>query len=74
MTDSIKIVLIGAGSLTFGMGTVGSILESKILKGSNICLHDINGSNLKLVHQACEDAVIKRDLDFTIVWPGREHI
>ncbi len=67
MTDAIKIVLIGAGSLTFGMGTVGSILESKILKGSTVCLHDINKVNLKLVHQACEDAVIKRNLDFTIV-------
>ncbi len=67
MPDSKKIVLIGAGSLTFGMGTVGSILESKVLEGSILCLHDINGESLKLVHQACEDAVIKRNLDFTIV-------
>ena len=66
MPKSEKIVLIGAGSLTFGMGTVGSVLESKILEGSTICLHDINAENLSLVHQACEDAINKRKLNFFI--------
>ncbi|MBD3254204.1 MAG: alpha-glucosidase [Candidatus Lokiarchaeota archaeon] len=61
-----KIVLIGAGSLTFGMGTVGSILESEILEGSTICLHDINKENLELVHQACESAIAKKRLDFSL--------
>ncbi|MHA2472117.1 MAG: family 4 glycosyl hydrolase, partial [Promethearchaeota archaeon] len=42
-----KIVLIGAGSLTFGLGTVGSIFESQILNGATICLHDINEETLE---------------------------
>ena len=31
-----KIVLIGAGSTQFGLGTVGDIFKSKILEGSTI--------------------------------------
>ena len=37
-----KIVLIGAGSANFGLGTVGDIFKSETLKGSTIVLHDIN--------------------------------
>ena len=37
-----KIVLIGAGSTQFGLGTIGDIFKSKILEGSTIVLHDIN--------------------------------
>ena len=37
MSNRQKIVLIGAGSLQFGLGSVGNILESKILEGSTIC-------------------------------------
>ena len=66
MSTSEKIVVIGAGSLTFGLGTVGRILESDVLVGSTVCLHDIDAENLALVHQACEDAVVKRKLDFSI--------
>ena len=42
-----KIVLIGAGSTQFGLGTVGDIFKSKILEGSTIILHDINPEALK---------------------------
>ena len=55
MAKKEKIVLIGAGSLQFGLGTIGSIINSKILRGSTVCLHDINQSNLDLVNQACEE-------------------
>lgn len=61
-----KIVVIGAASLTFGMGTVGSIINSELLEGSTICLHDINKSDLELVHQACEAAIKKKKLEFTL--------
>jgi len=61
-----KLVLIGAGSLQFGLGSVGSILNSEILKGATICLHDINEEALKLAHEACESAINKRNLDFTL--------
>ncbi|MBI04931.1 MAG: glycosyl hydrolase family 4 [Pelagibacteraceae bacterium] len=37
-----KIVLIGAGSANFGLGTIGDIFKSKILEGCIITLHDIN--------------------------------
>jgi alpha-galactosidase len=42
-----KIVLIGAGSANFGLGTIGDIFKSKILEGSTITLHDINPKALE---------------------------
>ena len=66
MSQKEKIVLIGAGSLQFGLGAAGSILESNILEGSTICLHDINLKSLNLVDEACRLAVDKNKLDFTI--------
>ena len=41
-----KIVLIGAGSTNFGLGTVGDIFKSKDLQGSTIMLHDIDSGRL----------------------------
>lgn len=61
-----KIVLIGAGSLQFGLGAVGSILESEMLTGSTISLHDINQTSLDLVTQACQSVIDQKKLDFTI--------
>ncbi len=66
MAKKEKIVLIGAGSLQFGLGTIGSIINSEILRGSTVCLHDINQSNLDLVNQACEEAIAKENLDLTL--------
>ena len=42
-----KIVLIGAGSTQFGLGTIGDIFKSKVLEGSTIVLHDINPESLE---------------------------
>ena len=64
--SSEKIVIIGAGSLQFGLGTVGSIINSETLRGSTVCLHDINEENLKLALDACQSAVETNDLDYTI--------
>jgi len=61
-----KIVLIGAGSLQFGLGTVGSILNSSILKGSTIVLHDISKDNLELAYTACTAALAEQNADFII--------
>ncbi|HEC40992.1 hypothetical protein LCGC14_0718290 [marine sediment metagenome] len=61
-----KIVLIGAGSLTFGLGTVGSIINSKTLSGATICLHDINKETLDVVTRTCKSALEKSELDFVI--------
>jgi len=42
-----KIVLIGAGSANFGLGTIGDIFKSKALEGSTVTLHDINAKALE---------------------------
>ena len=61
-----KIALIGAGSLQFGLSSVGGILNSEILKGATIYLHDINEEALKLTHEACESAINKKNLEFNL--------
>jgi len=61
-----KIVVIGAGSLQFGLGSVGSVIHSESLDGSTICLHDINEENLGLVTQACQSAVESGNLNYTV--------
>lgn len=66
MTKKEKIVIIGAGSLQFGLGSVGSIINSDVLQGSTICLHDINATNLELVSQACKQAIEIRNLNFEL--------
>jgi alpha-galactosidase len=66
LTRKEKIVLIGAGSLSFGLSTVGSILASKILKGAIICLHDINAETLNLTYKACQATINKNNLDFEL--------
>ncbi|TXT67730.1 MAG: Alpha-glucosidase [Promethearchaeota archaeon] len=66
ITQPQKIVLIGAGSLQFGLGAAGSILHSSILEGSTITLHDINPEHLELVHQACQSAIDKESLDYQL--------
>ncbi|TXT59708.1 MAG: Alpha-glucosidase [Promethearchaeota archaeon] len=66
MTDNQRIVLIGAGSLQFGMGTVGNILRSEVLKGSSIILHDINEEALNLTFRVCKDAIEKKSINYNI--------
>ncbi len=66
LTKKEKIVIIGAGSLQFGLGSVGSIINSDVLQGSTICLHDINPTNLELVSQACRESIQKKNLDFDL--------
>jgi alpha-galactosidase len=66
LTKKEKIVIIGAGSLQFGLGSAGSIIHSDNLKGSTICLHDINQANLDLVTQSCREAIDKKKLDFDL--------
>jgi len=61
-----KIVIIGAGSLQFGLGTVGSILGSEHLTGSTICLHDINEENLEKARSIAQSAIDKKKGDFKL--------
>lgn len=61
-----RIVIIGAGSLQFGLGVCGSIFVSKILEGAHVCLHDINSDNLELTREACQDKIAYDNLNFTL--------
>ena len=61
-----RIVLIGAGSAQFGYGTVGDILQSKVLLGSTIVLHDINPKTLEVVRQTAVDFIDKEHLPFSV--------
>ena len=56
-----KIVLIGAGSTQFGLGTIGDIFKSKTLEGSTIFLHDINPEALENTKKISEK--YKEDLN-----------
>jgi alpha-galactosidase len=49
-----KIVVIGAGSASFGLNTLGSLLKSKKLRGSQIALVDHNPENLARMAKLAE--------------------
>jgi alpha-galactosidase len=61
-----QIVLIGAGSAQFGYGTIGDILQSKVLEGSHIVLHDINPNTLTLVEKNGRAFIEEHKLPFTL--------
>jgi alpha-galactosidase len=61
-----RIVLIGAGSAQFGYGTIGDILQSSVLQGSHIVLHDINPRTLGVVEQNARAFILEHKLPFTI--------
>ncbi len=61
-----KIVLIGAGSMQFGYGTIGDILQSKVLEGSHIVLHDINPAALAVVEEAGRKFIEEHNLPFKL--------
>src|SRR5512137_2675483 len=62
-----RIVLIGAGSATFGFAVLGDIFKSAILPGSTIVLHDINPQTLAKVETMARGYVQERSLPYTIV-------
>ncbi|MFA7112424.1 MAG: alpha-glucosidase, partial [Sphaerochaeta sp.] len=61
-----KIVLVGAGSIQFGLGTLGDIFTSKALKGSEITLLDINIQSLDIVLQTTQAFIQAHDLPYTV--------
>jgi len=62
----IKIALIGAGSATFGFGAIGDIVNSKVLEGSTIVLHDINADTLQRVEKIAQQHIKDKQLPYTI--------
>ncbi len=61
-----RIVLIGAGSAQFGYGTIGDILQSKLLSGSQIVLHDINPQTLKVVADTAAAFIQEHNLPYSL--------
>ncbi len=64
---STKIVLIGAGSAMFGLGSLGNILRSKVLEGCTVVLHDIDGAALQKVERVARRFMQERKLSHTLV-------
>jgi alpha-galactosidase len=62
-----KIVLIGAGSAMFGLGTLGNIFKSKALEGSTVVLHDINPQALSKVEGIARRFLEENNLPYTLV-------
>lgn len=50
-----KVVIIGAGSASFGLGTLVTLMQSPRLRGSTVALVDLNESGLELI-----DALARR--------------
>lgn len=63
---SSKIVLIGAGSAMFGLGSVGNIFKSKTLEGSTVVLHDINPQALSKVEGIARRYMDEHQLSYTL--------
>jgi len=61
-----RIVLIGAGSAQFGLGTLGDIFKSKALAGSSIVLHDINPQAMGKVEEIARQFIREKELPYTL--------
>lgn len=61
-----RIVLIGAGSAMFGLGTLGDIFKEKALEGSTIILHDINPHSLERTYQEAQRFIEEHQLKFSV--------
>ncbi len=58
---SVKIVIVGAGSASFGLSSLATLLREPSLRGSTLALVDTNADGLRLVHQLAER--MNRDWD-----------
>ena len=63
---SIRIVLIGAGSAMFGLGTLGDMFKCKALEGSTVVLHDINPQALKRMEETARQYLQDKALSYTL--------
>lgn len=61
-----KIVLVGAGSIQFGLGTLGDIFNSKTLVGSEITLLDINAQALDTVLKTARAFIEQHSIQFSV--------
>ena len=63
---NIKIVLIGAGSTSFGPPMFDDIYLSEVLEDSTIVLHDINNKKLEMIYDLLSVENEKRDNKFSL--------
>ncbi|MEM7302317.1 MAG: alpha-glucosidase, partial [Pseudomonadota bacterium] len=61
-----KIVLVGAGSVQFGCGTLGDIFTSSVLDGAEIALHDIDAEAVGKVLDVARAYVSDHGLSQTV--------
>jgi alpha-galactosidase len=61
-----RIVLVGAGSAQFGLGTLADVLLSDVLGDCTLVLHDINPDSLEMVRRACQMAIDEKKLELSI--------
>jgi alpha-galactosidase len=61
-----KVVVIGAGSASFGLNTLGAIMRSEKLKGSHLALVDQNADTLALVRRLADRLNREWDARLTI--------
>ena len=66
MTLPTKIVVIGAGSASFGENTLSALLRSKKLRGSTLALVDKNSDSLDIVHRLANRLNIEWNAKFTV--------
>ena len=66
MTLPTKIVVIGAGSASFGENTLSALLRSKKLRGSTLALVDRNARSLDIVHRLANRLNTEWEAQFTI--------
>lgn len=61
------VVLIGAGSANFGLGTLGDLFKSEVFYGSKVTLHDINPVALQRVEEIGRRHIQRNNLPFELV-------
>src|SRR5205085_1086377 len=62
----VKIVIIGAGSASFGLNSLATLLREPALRGSTLALVDTNAEGLRLVHRLAERMNKEWDAALTI--------
>lgn len=66
MARSVKIVVVGAGSITFGENTLAALTSSPGLRGGQLVLVDTNEEALRLVHGLAERLNAEWDAQWTV--------
>src|SRR5215470_15640052 len=67
MMKKLNIVVIGAGSASFGLETMGMLLHDPVLTGSTLALVDLNQDGLSRIHQLAERMTAEWNTDIHIV-------